>query len=144
MSEGEGDAGTETEAQDIRISKEDAKLIENFISEVKKGSTKTDPKPAPEKTPDASELEKLRTENEALKDRRKQEILELFEDTDKEKYKDKSLADLELLLGYIKDHPTKRKGVPRTADSKGDETQKKRKLPPGVIGGWNPKTKEWE
>lgn len=92
----------------------------------------------------SDKISKLSEENEQLQSARKADLLNQLTKKEQEKYKDKSMQDLELILEVVKDRP-KRKGIQRGSDSDKDEQQELRKeLADGEVGSYDFKTKKWK
>lgn len=140
------------EPNDIRISKDEIDFIRKRIKEqdearmraeieeqLKQKNTTQTP---PTDTIATDEILKLKEENEKLRQSHKAILLNQFTEEEQEKYKDKSNADLELLLDYKKDY--KPKGIVfRASDKSESNKETKDELPPGMIGRFDFKKQKY-
>ena len=92
------------------------------------------------------QIKELEKEREDYQQTRKKDLLEQFDKKTQEKYKDKSVQDLELLLEYVRDNPPKRsKGITRGSDSDKDKDKDfASQLASGEVGSYDFKTGKWK
>lgn len=123
---------TNSAGKDIRISEDDAKLI---AEQIKKGNIQksSEVKIAAQEGMDdyVNQIKELTDKNNKLQEDKKQELLGILAPKDKEKYQNKSLEDLTLIVDYLKEHPGKG-GIPRFPIS--TDSQEVKKTPDGRIG----------
>lgn len=163
MSEADSPGGqdsSEESTEDIQgVSEKNAKLLNDFIANLKKLGVKPDeqenqeeaeeqtvPEEEPESESTIKELTKRITELEKDKtdyeDNRKKDLLSELNDKDQVKYKDKSLDAIELIVEYIRDNP--KRGISKTPKTTTDpQTRSEILRKQGSIGSYNPKTKTW-
>ena len=145
---GQDDQGNDESNADFKISKEDAAEIKAFIAEQKKLGNSGEEEEEEEKEEDSedkrSEAEKenesLRKELAELKEGIRQQLLKQLPKKLREKYKEKSLDALGILVDYLEAH-SKEAGIPRTPK---DEDKEKSKPTDGSIGGKDTRTQEWK
>ena len=137
------DSESEKKIVDSRLADKD---IEWLKSQIKNKELKdvtvdpvTDPLPKSRRT---IELEKLKAENEQLKETQRQALLKQFTEEDQKEYKDYSANQLQLVLDIQQKY--KPKGIRRTVEADTKTTVAAKRLDAGSIGKYNYQTQQWE
>lgn len=86
-------------------------------------------------------IKALEADNKALRDKRKEDLLSLLDESDRKKYSEKSVEQLEMLVEYLGDNPSRKKGMSRRPTK---ATNEKTQLASGTVGSYNVNTKKWE
>jgi len=150
------DPKADPKATDSRITSEDKVYLDKLINvqkqqEAKELETAQELEKAKKlleskETPDSDtnkRIKALEEQNKLLSDKRKADLLSFLDESDRKKYKEKSVEQLEILVEWLQDNPEKKQGMsrrPKSTTATNDKTQ----LSAGSVGTYNPKTGKWE
>ena len=141
-------------ATDSRITPEDKVYLDKLIAvqkqqEAKELETAQELEKAKKlleskETPDSDtnkRIKALEEQNKLLSDKRKADLLSFLDESDRKKYKEKSVEQLEFLVEFLADNPDKKKGMSRRPTA--TATNDKKQLSTGTVGTYDPKTGKW-
>ena len=141
----EGTTKTDPKTNESRITAEDKPYLDRLIDEQKKAEAKQIEKAKQiEQSDYEKRLKTLEDENKNLKEKRKEELLLFLDEADRKKYSDKSVEQIEMLVEWIKDHPSTKRGMRRKPATNSDDSDNTQKTGTGEVGTYDFKTGKWK